>query len=122
MTAGRRMQQRRSAAHYSDGGMDSSTVLNEAAELLRPTKRFDVANSHVLGYLSAVGCRLSAVVPMGPWAVPRVVDGWQIMLFTRDTAYGFGPGAEIAFTDSPGWAMASGSAPRIAPAVADVPA
>src|ERR1700712_717807 len=95
--------------------MGPSPVPIEVGELLRPTRKFDVASSQVLEYLSAV-------VPMGLWAVTRVVDGRQVMLVTKDSAYGFGPGAEIAFTDSPCWAMAAGSAPRIAPDVADVAA
>src|ERR1700712_5579404 len=95
--------------------MGPSPVPIEVGELLQPTRKFDVASSQVLEYLSKV-------VPMGLWAVPRVVDGRQIMLVTRDSAYGFGPGAEIAFTDSPCWAMVSGSAPRIAPDAMAVPA
>ncbi len=84
-------------------------------EFLQPARTFDAASSEVVDYLAAV-------VPMGLWAVTRVVDGRQIMLFAKDSAYGLGVGAEIRFAGSPCWAMASGAAPQIAPDVAAVPA
>ena len=68
---------------------------------------FDAAGSRVVEYLGVIA-------PMGLWAVTRVVDGREIMLVARDSAYGLGPGAEIAFDDSPCRAMVAGEAPQVA--------
>ncbi len=74
-----------------------------------------MASTEVVDYLTAV-------LPMGLWAVTRVVDGRQILLVAQDSAYGLGRGAEIPFADSPCSSMVSGAAPRIAPDTAAVPA
>ena len=76
---------------------------------------FDAASSQVVEYLSAAA-------PMGTWAVTRIVDGRQIMLFTKDVAYGLGAGAEIAFDMSPCRAMVANEAPQVALDVAAEPA
>lgn len=94
--------------------MTSPKTPPKVADLLQPSTTFDVACTEVLEYLDDV-------IPMGLWAATRVVDGRQIMLGTVDRAYGFGPGAEIAFADSPCWSMVSGDSPQIATDAAAVP-
>lgn len=76
---------------------------------------FDAASAQVVEYLSDAA-------PMGAWAVTRIVDGRQIMLFTKDVAYGLSVGAEIAFDTSPCRAMVSGEAPQVALDAATEPA
>lgn len=92
---------------------DASPV--KVPDFLQPARTFDIASSQVVEYLTAV-------IPMGLWAVTRVVDRRQIMLEVRDNFYGLGAGAEIAFADSPCHAMVSGAAPQIAPDAMAVPA
>lgn len=82
---------------------------------LRPTKMFDLASLQVIQYLTGV-------LPMGLWAVTRVVEGRQLMLSTQGVAYGLGPGDEILFEASPCRAMVAGLAPQMAPDAASVPA
>lgn len=94
--------------------MNPSIAPPQVADLLQPTAAFDVACKEVLEYLNDI-------IPMGLWATTRVVDGRQIMLGTVGRAYGFSPGAEIAFQDSPCWSMVSGESPQIAPDVSTVP-
>ena len=76
---------------------------------------FDAASSQVIEYLSDAA-------PMGAWAVTRVVDGRQIILFTKDVAYGLGAGSEIAFDISPCRAMVAGEGPQVALDAAAEPA
>lgn len=95
--------------------MKSNNSTVTVPEALQPARTFDAASSEVVDYLSAV-------VPMGLWAVTRVVGDRQIILYAKDRAYGFGAGAERPFSGSPCWAMASGAAPQIAPDVAAVAA
>lgn len=95
--------------------MTASALPVEVPDFLQPARTFDIATSQVVDYLVDV-------VPMGLWAVTRVVDGRQIMLEVKDNFYGFGVGTEIAFGDSPCSEMVSGVAPQIAPDAMAVPA
>ncbi len=87
----------------------------EVPEFLQPARTFDTASSQVVEYLSTV-------MPMGMWAVTRVVDGRQIMLEVKDDFYGFAAGGEGVFEDSPCHEMVAGKAPQIAPDAMAVPA
>ncbi|MCW0216273.1 MAG: GGDEF domain-containing protein [Pseudonocardia sp.] len=84
-----------------------------AAHLL-PARAFDTASELVVRYLSEI-------IPMGLWAVTRIVGGRQLMLAVDGTGYGSGKGTEIAFANSMCRWMVSGAAPRIAPDVSAVP-
>ncbi|MET3807706.1 diguanylate cyclase (GGDEF)-like protein [Nakamurella sp. UYEF19] len=94
--------------------MVTSTDVVDVAGSLQPPRTFDVASAQVVDYLTEV-------VPMGLWAVTRVVDGRQILLVANDRDYGFGPGAEVPFSYSPCHAMVSGAAPQIAPNAMAIP-
>lgn len=65
---------------------------------------------------------LRAVVPMGAWAVTRVVDGTQVFLVSTDEAYGYlGVGAEFPRSSSICRTMTIGATPRVAPDAAATP-
>lgn len=81
---------------------------------LRPTRAFDRASALVIEHLTRT-------VPLGMWAVTRIIDGRQIMLSVDAPAYDIADGAEFPFASSMCQFMVSGVAPRIAPDVGEVP-
>lgn len=85
------------------------------ADGLLPPRVFDAACELVVSYLSSV-------LPMGLWAVTRIVEDQQVMLVTADTAYGFvTPGVVLDFMTSMCRPMVAGRTPRIAPDTSVVP-
>lgn len=84
------------------------------APYLRPARTFDAACALVVEYLSRS-------VPMGMWAVTRIVDDRQVLLTVDAPAYGLPPGTELPFAQSMCRPMVAGGAPRIAPDVTLVP-
>ncbi|GAA2557247.1 sensor domain-containing diguanylate cyclase [Pseudonocardia hydrocarbonoxydans] len=84
------------------------------APYLRPARTFDAACATVVEYLSRA-------VPMGMWAVTRIVDGRQILLAVDAPAYGLPAGTELPYATSMCRTMVSGGTPRIAPDVQRVP-
>lgn len=84
------------------------------AEHLRPTRAFDRASALVIDHLAHT-------MPMGMWAVTRIVDGRQIVLSVDSPAYGIPAGAEFDYGESLCRFMVSGAAPQIAPDVSEVP-
>ncbi|MDL5158688.1 GGDEF domain-containing protein [Actinomycetospora termitidis] len=86
----------------------------QVAVELTPQKAFDAACRMVVDFLAAT-------VPMGVWAVSRVVGRRQTMLVTADTAYGLRPGAEVAWSTSLCRTMSLGTTPRVVPDTALVP-
>ena len=95
--------------------MNATSPPVEVPDFLQPARTFDTATSQVLEYLGQV-------MPMGMWAVTRVVEGRQIMLEVKEDFYGFAAGVEGSFEDSPCHEMVSGAAPQIAPDAMAVPA
>jgi diguanylate cyclase (GGDEF)-like protein len=83
------------------------------SERLRPASAFDEASALVIEHLNRA-------IPMGMWAVTRVVDGRQIMLTVDSPAYGVVAGAEFPYAASMCRSMVSGRAPQIAPDVSQV--
>lgn len=81
---------------------------------LRPARTFDAACATVVEYLSRF-------VPMGMWAVTRIVDGRQVLLSVDSPAYGLPPGMELPYATSLCRTMVAGETPRIAPDVGQVP-
>lgn len=81
---------------------------------LRPARTFDAACALVVEYLSRA-------VPMGMWAVTRVVDDRQVLLTVDAPAYRLPPGTELPFAQSFCRPMTAGATPRIAPDVEVVP-
>ncbi|WP_432537078.1 bifunctional diguanylate cyclase/phosphodiesterase [Kineococcus arenarius] len=75
---------------------------------------FDEACSRVLDFLEQH-------VPLGFWAITSRVDGRQLYLHVRDTAYGKQPGDSHDWSESFCRHMAVGDAPRIAPDAMAVP-
>ena len=94
----------------SDGGASL-----QVAPPLQPTRSFDTACTRVIDYLCAA-------IPMGAWAVTRIVDGRQLVLTVRSDSYEVGDGTSLPFSDSMCRVMVSADAPRIAPDVAGIPA
>ncbi|QJY49259.1 sensor domain-containing diguanylate cyclase [Pseudonocardia broussonetiae] len=92
--------------------MESQTPF--VAAHLRPARTFDAACATVVEYLARA-------VPMGMWAVSRIVDGRQIMLALDAPAYGMPEGAEFPYATSFCRTMVAGDTPRIAPDVSRVP-
>ncbi len=84
------------------------------APALRPAQGFDSASALVVEHLTHV-------IPLGMWAVTRVVDGRQIMLTVDSPAYGVVAGVEFPYAASMCRSMVSGRAPQIAPDVTEVP-
>ncbi len=84
------------------------------AAALRPAQGFDSASALVIEHLTRV-------IPLGMWAVTRVVDGRQIMLTVDSPAYGVVAGVEFPYAASMCRSMVSGRAPQIAPDVTEVP-
>ncbi|RTL64334.1 MAG: GGDEF domain-containing protein [Pseudonocardiaceae bacterium] len=82
---------------------------------LQPTRSFDTACTRVIDYLCAA-------IPMGAWAVTRIVDGRQLILTVRGESYEVRDGSSLPFSDSMCRVMVAGEAPRIAPDVSGVPA
>ncbi len=80
---------------------------------LQPARAFDTACGMVVDYLMAA-------VPLGMWAVTRVVHGKQIVLEVRSEDYPVTAGVEFPFDMSLCKPMASGQAPQIAPDVAAI--
>jgi hypothetical protein len=83
------------------------------ADALLPTRSFDVACRRVLEYLQAV--------PLGGWAVTRVIDGRQVLLSAEGDGYPLPPGTSLPLTASLCHTMVEGTTPRIAPDVRAVP-
>lgn len=81
---------------------------------LRPARTFDAACAMVVEYLSRS-------VPMGMWAVTRIVDGRQVLLAVDAPAYGLPAGTELPYAQSFCRTMVGGDTPRIAPDVSAVP-
>jgi diguanylate cyclase (GGDEF)-like protein len=91
-------------------------LTNEAVRLAPhrvSTPRFDGACALAIGHLTRVA-------PLGMWAITRVMNGQQLMLAIDAPAYDIIAGAQFPFADSMCRFMVSGSAPQIAPRVADV--
>ena len=82
---------------------------------LRPVRSFDDACRMVIDYLSAVA-------PMGLWAVTRVNDGTQLVLAAAGSTYPVQSGDAFRFSDSLCSRMVAGEGPRIAPDAANTPA
>ncbi|GLZ53940.1 GGDEF domain-containing protein [Actinomycetospora sp. NBRC 106378] len=91
-----------------------STTLEDVAAELAPPRAFDAACRMVLDYLAET-------VPMGVWAVSRVIGRRQTMLVTADRAYGIRPGAEVAWSTSLCRTMSLGTTPRVVADTALVP-
>ena len=75
---------------------------------LQPPRAFDAACRRVVDYLARA-------IPMGTWAVTRVVDAEQVILVTADTALGVSPGAAFPWSESFCRHMIAGDVPRIVP-------
>ena len=87
------------------------TTMHEAVAVtaeLQPPRAFDDACRMVVDYLAAT-------IPMGAWAVTRVVDDRQTLLVAAGTRYGLGPGATMPWSSAPCRPMVAGDTPRIAP-------
>ncbi|MCE3551990.1 GGDEF domain-containing protein [Pseudonocardia sp. RS11V-5] len=84
------------------------------ADALLPTRSFDVACRRVLEYLQQT-------VPLGGWAVTRVIGDRQVLLRAEGNAYELPPGTSLPFTESLCHTMVEGITPRIAPDVREVP-
>jgi diguanylate cyclase (GGDEF)-like protein len=89
-------------------------VAPAVADALLPTRSFDVACRRVLEYLRRA-------VPLGAWAVTRVVDDHQLLLRVEGDAYDLPAGVSMPFTRSMCHTMIEGTTPRIAPDVREVP-
>lgn len=95
--------------------MNGSSAGDDTADILRPPRTFDAACRMVLDYLTES-------LPMGLWAVTRVVEDQQVMIAATDTAYGFaGPGVVLDWPSSMCRPMVEGRTPRIARDVSLVP-
>lgn len=81
---------------------------------LRPARTFDAACTLVVEHLART-------IPMGMWAVTRIVDGRQLFLNVDAPEYPVVAGAEFPYASSMCRSMATGAAPRIAPDVGLVP-
>jgi diguanylate cyclase (GGDEF)-like protein len=79
-----------------------------------PAQAFDTASALVIDYLTRT-------MPLGMWAITRVVDGRQVMLTVDAPAYGITVGAEFPFANSFCRSMIAGTAPQIAPDIGEVP-
>ncbi len=85
------------------------------ARHLRPARAFDTASALVVRHLDRT-------VPLGMWAVTRVVDGRQILLTVEAPGYaGIVAGVEVPYANSLCRSMVAGAAPQIAPDVGEVP-
>jgi diguanylate cyclase (GGDEF)-like protein len=80
---------------------------------LRPARAFDTASALVIEHLNRT-------VPLGLWAVTRVVDGRQILLTVDSPGYDIEAGTEVPYAASFCRSMVSGRAPQIAPDVSQV--
>jgi diguanylate cyclase (GGDEF)-like protein len=89
-------------------------VAPAVADALLPTRSFDVACRRVLEYLQQT-------VPLGGWAVTRVVDDRQVLLAFEGGGYDLPPGTSVPFSQSMCHTMVAGTTPRIAPDVDEVP-
>ena len=89
-------------------------VAPAVADALLPTRSFDVACRRVIEYLQRA-------VPLGGWAVTRVVDDRQVLLTSDGDAYDLPPGTSLPFDESMCHTMVEGTTPRIAPDVSEVP-
>jgi diguanylate cyclase (GGDEF)-like protein len=93
---------------------DDDAALGVAGHL-RPARAFDTASALAIQHLNRT-------VPLGMWAVTRVVDGRQILLTVQAPAYGeVVAGAEVPYANSLCRFMVSGRAPQIAPDIHEVP-
>lgn len=92
---------------------DEAAAPVRVAEQLRPASAFDTASALVIEYLTRT-------IPLGMWAVMRVVDGRQIVLTVDSPAYGVEVGAEFPYATSFCRPMVSADAPQIAPDVSQV--
>ncbi len=81
---------------------------------LRPARTFDAACTLVVEHLART-------IPMGMWAVTRIVAGRQLFLTVDSAEYPVVAGAEFPYASSMCRSMVSGAAPRIAPDVGAVP-
>ncbi len=81
---------------------------------LRPARAFDTASTLVIEHLNRT-------LPLGLWAVTRVVDGRQILLTVGAPGYSIEAGTEVPYAASFCRSMVSGRAPQIAPDVSQVP-
>lgn len=86
----------------------------DVAPQLMPARAFDTASELVIDYLTRT-------MPLGMWAITRVVDGRQIMLTVDAPAYGIAAGLEVPFANSFCRSMIAGTAPQIAPDIDEVP-
>lgn len=84
------------------------------ADHLRPVRTFDAACALVVEHLART-------IPMGMWAVTRIVDGRQLFLDVDSAGYPVVAGAEFPYASSMCRSMVTGAAPRIAPDVDAVP-
>lgn len=92
------------------------TDTEDSAEAVRVETRartFDSACELVVSYLATT-------VPMGLWAVTRVVDSRQVMLTVESPGYPMSVGGEVPFPTSLCAEMIAGRAPAIAPDTAAV--
>ncbi|MEU7816232.1 sensor domain-containing diguanylate cyclase [Pseudonocardia sp. NPDC049154] len=89
-------------------------VASAVADALLPTRSFDVACHRVLEYLQQT-------VPLGGWAVTRVVGDRQVLLTAEGDGYDLPPGTSLPFSESMCHTMVEGTTPRIAPDVREVP-
>lgn len=86
-----------------------------SAPLVAP-RTFDVACRMVVEHLRSV-------LPMGAWAVTRVVDDTQVFLVAVDEGYGYlGTGAEFPWATSMCRTMSAGQSPRVALDTGSTPA
>jgi diguanylate cyclase (GGDEF)-like protein len=92
----------------------SADLLTQVAAHLTPVRSFDDASRMVIDYLSAVS-------PMGLWAVTRIIEGTQLVLACTGATYPIHAGDAFPFDQSLCSLMVSGKAPRIAPDVAHTP-
>ena len=93
------------------GGVDRAVGGAHAAP-----EDFDAACAQVLDYLTDA-------VPMGAWAVTRVVGETQLFLDGRDSRYGFvTAGAEFPWHSSMCRSMSAGRSPRVSPDTGALPA